>query len=585
MTAATPIETTLVVVRSVEALVLFAVSAVLARRWWRHRDPSSAAALGLFLSLGVVIATAPYEPDRDSTVGVVIVKLTICLLLAFPYFLVRFAWALGGLSRARHRLAAVLYAVEVVATLVLPLGPLPGEPRPTSVLLYVVLLLGSWTVQSALAAIGLWARASVTSALVRRRLRALAAAGTMMTVALFGASFDPNATPGLLALVVSLVAFGSILLFVLAFLLPPWLRLLWRQPDIATLSTAERALLSATRPEDVARTIVPAIGEVMGTGSCALLRLDGSIVHSVGLTAADILHDDSLLTLALEHGSLVVRPGLHMPAFGPDENDLLARSGALVDLALQRAELFVASEASRARAEHANAELQTMIYSVSHDLRSPLISVLGYLEVLRREHADQLAGDGSHYLNRITVNAQYMQSLIRDLLELSRIGRSNEVLSAVDLGALVAEVTEAAALTHPRASLTSEPAMATVMASEVRLRQLVTNLVDNALAHGGREDLTVTVGCQPTDGGGVDLTVADDGRGVPERYREKVFAVFERLDRETEGTGMGLAICRRIVDGLEGQISIDAPTPAGGTLVRVGLPASAVVRTPVRSRA
>jgi signal transduction histidine kinase len=117
--------------------------------------------------------------------------------------------------------------------------------------------------------------------------------------------------------------------------------------------------------------------------------------------------------------------------------------------------------------------------------------------------------------------------------------------------------------------------------SELRARQLLTNLMDNAAKY-GRDGGTVTVQAEATASGGAVITICDDGPGIPEHLRDKAFDVFERLDAahtEVPGTGMGLPICRRIADTVGGSITPAGPVPGRetGTTVSVELPRSAVI--------
>jgi hypothetical protein len=118
-----------------------------------------------------------------------------------------------------------------------------------------------------------------------------------------------------------------------------------------------------------------------------------------------------------------------------------------------------------------------------------------------------------------------------------------------------------------------------VVGDPVGFRQLFTNLVENAVRHGGRPDLRVTVDGRSRPGGGLELSVRDDGRGVPSEHRERVFGVFERLEGPSSGggTGMGLAICRKIVELLGGSIAIHR---SHGTDVRIVLPVGVPARWP-----
>ena len=127
-------------------------------------------------------------------------------------------------------------------------------------------------------------------------------------------------------------------------------------------------------------------------------------------------------------------------------------------------------------------------------------------------------------------------------------------------------------------------AFPTLWMSELRVRQLLTNLLDNAAKHAaGEAQVTVSAERDGTGAaGGATILITDNGKGIPERHRQKVFEVFERLEANTDvpGTGMGLPICKRIVESVGGTITLEGPPPGTrtGTTVRVTLPAS-VVRT------
>ncbi|MFP5219152.1 MAG: sensor histidine kinase [Actinomycetes bacterium] len=591
------------VVRVVELVVCLAVAALLAPRWRQHRSPATATALGIFVLLATVIASAFIEPaDPSSGLGALYSKTVIVVLLALPTLLVMFSSVLGGVSRRVVRGAVVLYAVQAVATVVLP--PLPDDDvaeRPTWVLVYTAVVLIAWTAQTVVAALGLWRSGRQQSSVVRHRMRSLSIGALLLALTLVVSGATSGGQGGAVTLAIALAGLLSILLFALAFLLPSSLRLVWRQADLAALAEAERGLMSALTSRDVASTIVPVLARVFG-GQAAVIDRTGmpfirerAHLPDVQLLASLVTSIEpvgdagvrqvapGVLAASLRGGWVVVQGGRLAPVFGDDEAALLRRVATSVDLALQRVELFEREQESRLAAEAANAELETLLYSVSHDLRSPLISVLGYLDVLRLEHAAELTGDGPHYLERISVNAVYMQSLISDLLELSRIGRTDAPAGTLDLDEVAAAVVEGARLTSPRATVQVGP-LPSVRMNDVRARQLLTNLVDNALRHGGRDDLRVTVSWHRSPAGDLVLEVADDGRGIPAEYRDRVLRVFERLDapKTSPGTGMGLAICKRIVDSHGGTLAVGGPPPgaATGTTVRVVLPAGVVVAEP-----
>ena len=581
-------------IRVIEMVLCTAVAVVLARRWRVQRSTATGSAFGVFAVVALVLASGYLRPEETSSGwGAVYGDVLVSVLLSIPYLLVRFTWSLGGLRDRTHRAVAALLVVQVVATVVAPPLPEDGAQHPAWFTPYLVLVLGAWTVGCLLAAVGLWRAGRGQSAVVRQRMRSLSTGGLLLALTLVLSGVAGSDEPTAVSVLISLLGLASIVLFAVAFLPPSALRLYWRQKDLAALAVAERGLMRALSRQDVADTIVPVVAQVFGGGGAALLDEAARPVREVGLAPEQVERlpevlqaqpaeaGSGLLTAQLTHGWLVVGAGRLAPVFGDDEVVLLDRVGTLVDLALQRAELFEQERLSRRDAESANAELETLLYSVSHDLRSPLISVLGYLDVLRQEHGSDLTGEGPHYLERISVNAVYMQSLIADLLELSRIGRSDPPAVTLDLQPLAEQVLDGARMAHPQADLQVEGVLPVVRMSDVRARQLLTNLVDNALKHGGREDLRVTVSAEATADGGVRLQVADDGRGVPLEYRTRVLRVFERLDaaRSSSGTGMGLAICKRIVESVGGALEVGGPPPGAetGTTICITLPAGAVV--------
>jgi signal transduction histidine kinase len=150
----------------------------------------------------------------------------------------------------------------------------------------------------------------------------------------------------------------------------------------------------------------------------------------------------------------------------------------------------------------------------------------------------------------------------------------------VALSNLAESVAQELRAQHPDCRITVEGELPVVWMSELRARQLLTNLLDNAAKYRGT-GTCVVVRAEAADGGAA-VTVTDDGRGIAPHLREKAFDVFERLDAahgEVPGTGMGLPICKRIVDTLGGTIVLSGPPPGqeAGTTVTVGLPSSVVL--------
>jgi len=266
--------------------------------------------------------------------------------------------------------------------------------------------------------------------------------------------------------------------------------------------------------------------------------------------------------------------------FHPDGSEVkLSRTvGAFMDVT-QRHELADALQSlnrtleSRvaertAELEKANAELEAFTYSVSHDLRAPLRHVVGYIDLLQRALPAGAGGDVERFSKIISDAARHMGMLIDSLLGFSRIGRTPMHLANVDMGMLVTDVR--AELSHglDRAIEWSVGALPVVLADATLLKVVWTNLVSNAIKFtAGRPDARIEIGC--TRGASGDAPhvfyVKDNGAGFDMRYSDKLFGVFQRLHRreEFEGTGIGLASCKRIVERHGGRIWASA-APAGG---------------------
>jgi PAS domain S-box-containing protein len=227
--------------------------------------------------------------------------------------------------------------------------------------------------------------------------------------------------------------------------------------------------------------------------------------------------------------------------------------------------------------ERSNAELQQFAYVASHDLSEPLRMVSSYLQLLRRRYGGQLDGEADEFIDYAVDGATRMRSLIEALLAYSRAGRGEEP-APVDLGIVASDVLRTLAAAIVQASARVDLGhLPRVMGDRVQLEQLLQNLIANALKFrddGGRAQ--VWVRAEPAATGMVQISVADAGIGIDPAHRERVFKMFQRLhDRQSyDGTGIGLAICRKIVERHGGRIWVE-PREGGGTVFRFTLPPAA----------
>jgi signal transduction histidine kinase len=227
--------------------------------------------------------------------------------------------------------------------------------------------------------------------------------------------------------------------------------------------------------------------------------------------------------------------------------------------------------------EAKNAELERFSYTVSHDLKSPLITIRGFLGMLSKDLAedrsDRLKGD----VERIVAAADSMERLLHELLRLSRIGRVANPAERVPLAFVVrdAALVLRSQLDERGIRLLVDEPLPEVHGDRLRLVEVVQNLIENAAKfHAAEPDRWIRVGARPAvDGQPGVYFVADNGIGIEPRHHEKVFGLFEKLDNGAPGTGVGLALVRRIVEVHGGRVWIESAGRGRGTSVCFTLPA------------
>jgi len=223
----------------------------------------------------------------------------------------------------------------------------------------------------------------------------------------------------------------------------------------------------------------------------------------------------------------------------------------------------------------ANQDLEQFAYAASHDLQEPLRGIKIYSELLARDHETRLDAQGLQFLQHVKNGAARMEMLVRDLLAYTQVGQVDKPTVPVDAGAVLGVALDnlAAAIHESGAKVTSGP-LPSLSIHPTHLQQLFQNLIGNAIKY-CRPDIIPEIRVTASRAGARWVfTVADNGMGIDAKYREGIFGLFKRLHTHDKysGTGIGLALCQRIVERNQGSIWVDS-VPEQGSEFHFALPA------------
>lgn len=215
--------------------------------------------------------------------------------------------------------------------------------------------------------------------------------------------------------------------------------------------------------------------------------------------------------------------------------------------------------------ERSNLELQRFAYVASHDLQTPMRSVAGFVELLRCTYADKLDAQANDWIQRTVDAVKFLQILVQDLLDYSRIDSGADRFEQVGFGKVVDHAVslldEAIHEAHAKISYSDLPE---VTGDRHQLVQLMVNLVGNALKYRGAAPPQIHISAERGDRAW-RFSVRDNGIGIHERHYERIFEIFQRLHDQGDypGTGIGLAVCRRIVHRHGGEIGVESEPHRG----------------------
>ncbi len=309
---------------------------------------------------------------------------------------------------------------------------------------------------------------------------------------------------------------------------------------------------------------------------CLLIAFSYSIGQSITLPITRLTQTFRELTQGSSH--------THIPQYPvSDEISELSHAAAAFrdknnqteQLLTQSIQLTQALEKNKTELERSNDELEQFVYIVSHDLKSPLVTSMGFISIIRK-----LAGQGKYdqaieKLDKVTNSIERMGQLINDLLEISRIGRADHDKKIIDLNVLLEQFAQSQSeqLNIAGFTLAIKPGFPTIYGNESRILQLFENILSNALkyAHNSHQPPILEIGSISHEDHSL-VYCKDNGPGIESAFHQKIFGLFYRLDTQQEGSGIGLTIAQKVMKLHGGNIWIES-SPSEGTTFWLKFPA------------
>ncbi|HSH04180.1 MAG TPA: ATP-binding protein [Anaerolineae bacterium] len=305
------------------------------------------------------------------------------------------------------------------------------------------------------------------------------------------------------------------------------------------------------QPTEQALAPVNSQQQVAGMVALGSVLVVAFIAHFVAQAFSNPLRNLSKVVDEMAHGNLDVQAQVT----SQDEIGLLASGFNNMNQQIRAA--FEALEDS-------NRELEQFAYIVSHDLKAPLRGISNLADWVEEGIAEGDHEDVTEYLTLMRQRVARMRALINGILEYSRAGRSKDKLTTVDVGALIHDIVD---ILQPPETFTIDisPTWPTITTEAVKLEQVFSNLVSNAIKYHDRPDGTISITAEPAPNSFYYFAVADDGPGIAPENHEKVFGIFQTLHSrdDVDSTGVGLAVIKKLVEEQGGELGLESDLGAG----------------------
>jgi light-regulated signal transduction histidine kinase (bacteriophytochrome) len=250
------------------------------------------------------------------------------------------------------------------------------------------------------------------------------------------------------------------------------------------------------------------------------------------------------------------------------ETNLLRQLANQISIALAQSQLLEHEVQQRHELARSNADLEQFAYVASHDLQEPLRMVTSYLQLLERRYKDKLDQNANEFIAYAVDGATRMQSLINGLLSYSRVGSRGKQFEWVACEKLLEQAIAnlQVAIAENHATITHDH-LPTILADATQFVQLLQNLIGNAIKFRSEQPLQIQVGARPDNASTWLFWVRDNGIGIEAQYTQRIFLIFQRLHQRTQypGSGIGLAVCKKIVERHGGQIWVESQPGQGST--------------------
>jgi signal transduction histidine kinase/ActR/RegA family two-component response regulator len=565
----------------------------------RERSRTSIDASILFGALAFVIAQSQIAALLGTQLPAALGLISAVLLLALPYLQLRLVDDFAGVPRLLLRICLGGFLAGTAAVVI---GLLKIVVLPAALPIVVVLALLYFVGFCAYAGFVLTREARLAKGVARNRMVAAAAGAIALSLTLIAALTGTIVGPAASSVASMVLSLCSALGYLVAFAPPVLLKRAWREPALRSFLTRAAAI----SPHDPLTTILGGLEVAIARaapGQSARIALideksealvignDDELLASAEVMAA-VVESQAPRFVRTAAGATLAAPitgrgrrigvlavmGRRAPLFASDDLDLvqlLAEQAAIVldgarlygDLASANDDL---SEATKVKSE--------FLANMSHELRTPLNAILGFSGLLSEQLTGPTLNDKQkRFLRNIHEAGEHLLDLINDVLDLSRVeaGKLELRPEVLTLDVLLEPVTAAgrgAAQAKGVLYTTEAPDAAPIFLDPTRVRQVLFNLVSNAVKFtpgGGHVTLRAFI-----EGRELRFDVIDTGVGIPEEARERVFGVFERFHEgrtEATGTGLGLALTKRLVEQMNGSVSFESEE-GKGTTFSVGLP-------------